>query len=63
MATEAEPNVATDKIKWQKRRDKVYGLLCLSISRDFLFLLDGLKTPNEVWEKLEDIFGNIDEII
>ena len=62
MATEAEPNVAAEKIKWHNRRDESYGLLCMSISRDFLFHLDGLTTPNEVWEKLEDIFGNIDEM-
>ena len=37
-----------------------YGLLCLSISRDLLFHLDGLTSPNEVWENLVDLFGNID---
>ena len=56
MATEADPNVAVEKIKWHNRRDEVYGLLCLNISRDLLFHLDSLTTPNEVWEKLEDIF-------
>ena len=57
MATEVEPNVAVEKIKWHNRRDEAYGLLCLSISRDLLFHLDGLTLPNEVWEKLVDIFG------
>ena len=55
---EAEPNVATQKIKWHNRRDEAYGLLCLSISRNLLFHLDGLASPYEVWEKLEYIFGN-----
>ena len=54
---EAEPNVATEKIKWLNRRDEAYGLLCLSISRDLLFHLDGLTSPNEVWENIVDIFG------
>ena len=58
METEAEPNVAKEKIKWHNRRDEAYGILCLSISRDPLFHLDGLTSPNEVWENLEDIFGN-----
>ena len=31
-------------------------------SRDLLFHLDGLKSPNEVWEKLADIFGKTNEI-
>ena len=36
-------------------RDEAYGLLCLSILRDLLFHLDGLTSPNEVWENLVDI--------
>ena len=62
MEIEAEPNAAVEKIKWHNRRDEAYGLLCLSISRDFLFHLDGLTSPNEVWEKLSDIFGKTDEM-
>ena len=62
MAIDAEPNAAAEKIKWHNRRDEAYGLLCLSISRDLLFHLDGLKSPNEVWEKLTDIFGNTNEM-
>ena len=57
VATKAEPNAVVEKIKWHNRRDEAYGLLCLSISRDLLFHLDGLKSPNEVWEKLVEIFG------
>ena len=62
MATEADPNAAAEKIKWHNRSDEAYGLLCLSISRDLLFHLDGLKSPNKVWEKLVDIFGKTNEI-
>ena len=62
METEADPNVAVEKIKGKKRRDEAYGLLCLSISRDLLFHLDGLTSPDEVWENIETLFGNIDEI-
>ena len=38
MAIEAEPNVAAEKIKLHNRRDEAYGLLCLSIFRDLIFL-------------------------
>ena len=62
MENEANPNKATENIKWHNRRDEAYGLLCLSIPRDLLFHLDGLTSQNEVWEKLVDIFGNIDEM-
>ena len=62
MATEEEPNAVAEKIKWHNKRDEAYGLLCLSISRDLLFHLDGLTSPNEVWEKLVHIFGKTDEM-
>ena len=62
MGTKAEPNATTEKIKWHNRRDEAYGLLCLSISRDLLFHLDGLTSPDEVWENLVDIFGNTNEM-
>ena len=44
------------------KRDEAYGLLCLSISRDLLFHLDGLTSPNEVWENLVEIFVKIYEM-
>ena len=62
MDTEEDPNVAAEKIKWHNRRDEAYGLLCLSISRDLLFHLDSLTYPNEVWENIEYIFGNKNEM-
>ena len=62
MSTETDPNAVVDKMKWHNRRDEAYGLLCLSISTDLVFHLDSLTSPNEVWENLEDIFGNIDEM-
>ena len=52
MAIESEPNAATKKIKWHNMRDEAYGLLCLSISRDLLFHLNGLTSPNELWRIL-----------
>ena len=44
------------------RRDEAYGLLGLSISRDLLFDIDGITSPNEVWEKIQDWFGKIDKM-
>ena len=62
MEIEAEPNAAVEKIKWHNMRDEAYGLLSLSISRDLLFHLDGLKSPNEVWDNLVELFGKTDEM-
>ena len=52
LAIEVDPNASTEKIKWHNRRDEAYGLLCLSISRDLLFHIDILTSPNEVWRIL-----------
>ena len=57
MATETDPNVVIEKIKYNKRMDEAYGILCPSISRDLLFHLDSLTSPNEVLENIEEIFG------
>ena len=62
METEIEPNAAIERIKWHNRRDEAYGLLCLTISRDHLFHLDGLTSPNEVWENILEIFGKTNEM-
>ena len=56
IAIEEYTNASIEKIKWQNSRDEAYGLLCLSISRDLLFHIDGLTSPNEVWENLFDLF-------
>ena len=63
METEADPNAAIEKIKSHNRRDQAYDLLCLSISRDLLFHLDGLTSPNEVWDNLVEIFGKTNDMI
>ena len=62
MDIELEPNVAVEKIKWHNMRDEAYVIFCLSSSRDLLFHLDSLKSPNEVWDNIEDIFGKTYEM-
>ena len=62
MALKNEPNVVVEKSKWHNRMDEAYGLLCLSISLDLLFHLDGLTTSKQVWTKLESLFLVQDEI-
>ena len=62
MDLENEPNVVVEKAKWHNRVDEAYGLLCLSIYPDIIFHMDGLTTPNQIWTKLESLFGVEDEI-
>jgi hypothetical protein len=42
--------------------DEAYGILCLSISLEFLFHVEACSNPNEVWTKLDRLFGNKDEL-
>ena len=62
MGKKVEPNSAVEKAKYFNRLNEAYGLLCLSISRELLFHIDSLTTPNEVWVKLESLFGKTDEL-
>ena len=62
MALENEPNSIVDKSKWHNRLDESYGFCFLSISPDILFHIDGLTNPNQVWTKLEFLFGVQDEL-
>ena len=47
MGTEVEPNFAIEKSKYFNRLDEAYGLLFLIISRELLFHVNNLTTPNE----------------
>ena len=62
MGTEVEPNSAMEKYNYFNRLDEAFGFLCPSISREILFHIDNLKTPIEVWVRLESLFGKIDEL-
>ena len=62
MGTEVEPNFVVEKSKYFNRLDESYGLICLSISREILFHIDILTIRNEVWVKLESLFGKTDEL-
>ena len=60
MGKEVEPNSQVEKTKWFNKLDEAYGLLCLSISSDLLFHVESASFPNEVWTKLEGLFGKQD---
>ena len=57
MNTEEEPTHVIDKARFLNKKDEAFGSLCLSISRDLLFHLSGLKTPKEIWDKLDTLYG------
>ena len=62
MGTEVEPDSTVENSKYFKRLDEEFGLSCLSISRDILFHVDILTTQNDVWQKLEALFGTTNQL-
>jgi hypothetical protein len=62
MATEVEPTSAIEKNKYLNRMDEAYGLICISMSLELLFHIEACTTPDEIWIKLEDLFGKQDEM-
>ena len=52
MGKEIEPQVIIVKSKYLNRLVEAFGFMCIHISIEFLFHLDGLKTPREVCMKL-----------
>ena len=62
LALDNEPNAIVEKYKWHNSLDEEYGLLCLSIPPYLLFHRDDFNTPNQLWTKVESLFGVQDEI-
>ena len=62
METKKEPIHYVDKEKYWNRIDEAYRCLCLSISRDLLFHINGLKTTKDVWDQLASLFDKQDDL-
>ena len=62
MGREVEPQQPLENLKHLNKLDEAFGFMCIHISREILFHLDGLRTPKEVWDKLKSLFGKQNEI-
>ena len=62
MKTEEEPNHVVDKARFFNKMDEAFGFLCLSISKDLLFHLSGLKTPKSIWDQLASLYDKQDDL-
>ena len=52
MGKEVEPLIVIENSKYFNKLHEDFGLMCVHISREFLFHLDRLKTPREVWKSI-----------
>ena len=55
--TEEEPTHVIDKARFLNKKDEAFSFLCLSISKDLLFHLSGLKTLKDIWDHLASMYG------
>ena len=55
--TEEEPTHVIDKARFLNKKYEAFRFMCLSISRDLLFHLLGLKNPKEIGDKLDTLYG------
>ena len=60
--TEVELGSAIKKSRFLNKKDEAFGFLCLSIFEELLFHLMDLKTPKEIWDKLETLYKNHDDL-
>ena len=57
MGREDEPQQYVEKSKFLNRLDEAFDFMCIHISRDILFHLEGLITTKEAWDKIQSLFG------
>ena len=62
MEIEKELIHYVDKDKYLNRLDKAYRYLCLSISQDLLFHINGLKIPKAIWDNLASLFDKHNDL-
>ena len=62
MGREVESQQPLQKLKHLNKLDEEFGFMCIHISRELLFHLEGMKNPKEVWENIKSSFGKKDEI-
>ena len=57
MGKVVETQIVIEKSKYLNKLDEYFGFMCIHISREFLFHIDGLKTPREFQMNLKYLFG------
>ena len=62
MGREVDPKQYVEKSKFLNRIDEAFGFMCIHISRELLFHLEGLGTLKELWDNHESLFGKQDEL-
>jgi hypothetical protein len=62
MAIVVNPASSIKKNRYLNRMDEACNLLYVSMSLALMFHIQACTTPNEIWKKLENLFGKQDEM-
>jgi hypothetical protein len=57
MKTKVDPDFADDKSHFINRKDMAFRLINIFVSPEIQYYVISLSTPDEVWTKLEVLFG------
>ena len=63
MGREVEPHEPLENLKYLNKLNEEFGFMCIHISRELLFHINGLENPKEVCEKIGSLFGKKDELM
>ena len=57
MGKEVEPQQPLEKSMYLNKLDEEFGFMYIHTSKELLFHIYELKSPRDVWHKLESLFG------
>jgi hypothetical protein len=57
LGKEPEPIDNEKNVKWANKKGEACGMIIMSISIDLRFHLQGIDDLDDVWKKLEVVFG------
>ena len=52
-----------EKSKFPNQLDEAFGFMCIHICKEILFHLERLRSPKEVWDNIESLFGKHDALL
>ena len=62
IVAEVEPTSAIEKSRYLNHMDEAHRSICMCISIELQFHLSAYSTPNEIWKKVEELYGKQDEM-
>ena len=59
--TTVKPTNADAQVDWQVKDNQALGIITSSVHRDLFFHISIFKNTKSAWEKIEGLYGKVDE--